>query len=66
MKTKRLLPTGECWCGCKAEIPLGSFFAPGHDRRAIQRVIMTEYGGAAAFLAKQGYAPGGAKWGHAQ
>ena len=30
----RVLPTGECWCGCGVEVGLGSFFAPGHDKVA--------------------------------
>jgi hypothetical protein len=60
--TKRLIPDGQCWCGCGAEVPLGKFFAPGHDRRAIQRVIVAEYGSAVQFLVRSGYAPGGAKW----
>jgi hypothetical protein len=63
--TKRLIPDGQCWCGCGAEVPLGKFFAPGHDRRAIQRVIVAEYGSAVQFLVRSGYAPGGAKWGKA-
>jgi hypothetical protein len=54
---KRIIPTGECWCGCNAEVPLGKFFMPGHDRRAIQRVVMDEYGSAAGFLIRHGYAP---------
>ena len=28
---ERLVPTGECWCGCGAETTSGSFFLPGHD-----------------------------------
>ena len=63
--TKRLIPDGQCWCGCGAEVPLGRFFLPGHDRRAIQRVIVREYGSAAQFLSKHAAAPGGAKWGNA-
>ena len=37
--TKRLLPTGECWCGCSAETAIGSFFLPGHDKSAESAVI---------------------------
>jgi hypothetical protein len=59
-KTKRLLPTGECWCGCGAEVPLGRFFVVGHDRRAVQRVIMEKFGSTPDFLLKTGYAPKGA------
>lgn len=56
---KRLMPTGACWCGCQKEIGLGSFFAKGHDRVALMRVITAEYGSTAAFLEAHGYAPGG-------
>ncbi len=58
----RLIPTGFCWCSCGAEVPLGKFFAPGHDRKAIQAVIMRSYGSTAAFLVKHGAAPGGKYW----
>lgn len=60
--TVRPIPTGECWCGCGAEVTLGAFFKPGHDRKAVQRVIVREYGSAAAFLTKYGSAPGGKHW----
>ena len=30
--TKRLIPTGDCWCGCGAETAIGAFFLPGHDK----------------------------------
>ena len=43
--TKRLLPTGECWCGCGVETAIGSFFLPGHDKTAESAVISVEYGG---------------------
>lgn len=55
--TKRLIPTGECWCRCGAEVPLGKFFLQGHDRRAVQRVIVEVYGSTPDFLRKVGYAP---------
>lgn len=55
----RLLPTGNCWCGCGAETPIGAFFAPGHDKRAESAVILAEYGSVAEFLAAHGYGPGG-------
>lgn len=56
---RRLVPTGVCWCGCAAEVRLGSFFAKGHDRVALMRVVVGEYGSTAAFLEAHGYAPGG-------
>ena len=37
--TKRLLPTGECWCGCGAKTAIGSFFLPGHDKTTESAVI---------------------------
>ena len=40
--TKRLLPTGECWCGCGAETAIGSFFLPGHGKTAESAVISVE------------------------
>lgn len=55
---KRLLPTGKCWCGCGTDTDLGSFFAPGHDKRAEARLIMEVFGGVPQFLHAFGYAPG--------
>lgn len=57
MSGTRLLPTGRCWCGCGAEVDLGSFFAAGHDKRAEARVIMEIFGGVPQFLAAFGRAP---------
>ena len=57
--TKRLLPTGECWCGCGAETGIGSFFLQGHDKAAGSAVISVEYGGVPRFLVQHGYGPGG-------
>ena len=57
--SKRLLPTGECWCGCGAETSIGSFFLPGHDKAAESAVISLEYGGVPSFLVRHGYGPGG-------
>jgi hypothetical protein len=53
----RALPTGECWCGCGAETPVGSFFLTGHDKRAESEVILTEYGSVPDFLLAHGYGP---------
>jgi hypothetical protein len=55
---ERLIPTGECWCGCGEEAALGKFFKPGHDRKAEGAVIQREYGSVAAFLKAHGYGPG--------
>ena len=56
---KRLLPTGECWCGCGEEASIGSFFLPGHDKTAESAVISVEYSGVPRFLVEHGYGPGG-------
>lgn len=55
----RLLPTGECWCGCGTETPIGSFFAAGHDKLAESAVILLEYGGVPEFLVQHGFGPNG-------
>jgi hypothetical protein len=55
----RLMPTGKCWCGCGAETGIGSFFQPGHDRRAEAAVRLIEYGDVVDFLVQHGYGPGG-------
>ena len=57
--TKRLLPTGECWCGCGAETAIGASFLPGHDKAAESAVISVEYGGVPKFLVQHGYGPKG-------
>lgn len=57
--SKRLLPTGQCFCGCDEETPRGSFFAPGHDKRAEGAVIRMRHGGVAEFVVAHGYGPGG-------
>jgi len=55
----RLLPTGDCWCGCGTEVGLGSFFAPGHDKIAEAAVIHLKYGSIPQFLVDHGFGPGG-------
>ena len=55
--SRKLIPTGNCWCGCGTSIDLGSFFAPGHDKRAEAKVIMEVFGGVPQFIAAFGYAP---------
>jgi hypothetical protein len=58
-KRGRLLPTGECWCGCEKDTKEpGNFFLPGHDKVAESAVINIEYGGVAQFLVRHGYGPG--------
>jgi len=56
------MPTGECWCGCGKGTPVGSFFAPGHDKKAEAKVISELYGNIAGFLYTHGYQPGGVNW----
>jgi len=55
----RLVPTGDCWCGCGKQARIGSFFLPGHDKAAEGAVITLEYGSVAAFIVKHGYGPNG-------
>ena len=57
---KRLLPTGECWCGCGEEAKVGSFFLAGHDKKAESLVVEIEFEGSVARLLDwYGFAPGG-------
>ena len=56
---KRLIPTGDCWCGCGEEAVLGKFFRSGHDKVAEAAVIKLEYGSVPEFLVRHGYGPGG-------
>ena len=54
----RLIPTGECWCGCSQATGAGNFFAPGHDKFAEAAVINLTYGSVAEFLVSEGFGPG--------
>ena len=48
---RRLMPTGECWCGCgKEPAYLSSFFVPGHERKAVMDIVMAKYGSTAEFV----------------
>ena len=54
----RLIPTGICWCGCGAEVALGSFFARGHDKTAEAALIAARYEGSVArLLERHGFGP---------
>lgn len=54
----RLIPTGNCWCGCGREVGLGKFFAQGHDKVAESALIALKYeGGVPHFLHAHGYGP---------
>lgn len=46
----RLLPTGNCWCGCGEEVALGAFFARGHDKVAEAALLAARYDGSVAQL----------------
>ncbi|MFH8574315.1 hypothetical protein [Streptomyces sp. NPDC017993] len=57
-KKPRLIPTGNCWCGCGKEVGLGKFFAAGHDKAAESALIALKYGGSVPeFLHAHGYGP---------
>ena len=56
---ERLIPTGNCWCGCGCETGRGSFFQSGHDKKAESALILVEYGSVPEFLAEHGYSPTG-------
>jgi len=55
----RLIPTGECWCGCGEQTSSDAFFLSGHDRRAESAVVKTVYGSIPAFLVEHGFGPDG-------
>ena len=57
VSTKRLFPTGECWCGCGAETATGSFFLAAHDGAAESAAISDESGGVPRFLIQYGSGP---------
>jgi len=58
-RSGRLIPTGECWCGCETPTAAGNFFAPGHDKYAESAVINLKFGSVAEFLVDHGFGPGG-------
>jgi len=53
----RISPTGECWCGCGRGTDRGSFFVPGHDKKAESKLIMDVFGGVPQFLVAFGKGP---------
>lgn len=54
----RLIPTGECWCGCGHEAAIGAFFARGHDKKAEADLLRVLYpGGVAELLYRHGFGP---------
>nr|WSX25611.1 hypothetical protein OG690_37975 [Streptomyces tubercidicus] len=57
-KKPRLIPTGNCWCGCGKEVGLGKFFAAGHDKAAESALIALKWNGSVPeFLHAHGYGP---------
>lgn len=58
-KQGRLLPTGECWCGCGTATTEGNFWHPGHDKTAESAVILVTWGSVAEFLVAHNFGPGG-------
>jgi hypothetical protein len=56
---EKLLPTGECWCGCGKETTVGAFFSTGHDKIAESAVLKIVYGNVPNFLVEHGYGPDG-------
>jgi hypothetical protein len=56
---QRLIPTGECWCGCGEETAVGAFFVSGHDKRAESAIVKVIYGSVPALLVEHGFGPGG-------
>lgn len=54
----RLIPTGNCWCGCGTEVGLGRFFAHGHDKVAEAAFMAVHYDASVPrLLAEHGYGP---------
>jgi hypothetical protein len=56
---EKLMPTGECWCGCGGETSVGAFFLTGHDKVAEAAVVKVNYGSVPNLLIEHGYGPGG-------
>ncbi|WP_432127420.1 hypothetical protein [Streptomyces sp. bgisy082] len=46
----RLIPTGKCFCGCGADVGIGSFFARGHDKTAEAALLAIRYQSSVAHL----------------
>lgn len=55
----KLIPTGECWCGCGEETSRGAFFISGHDKRAEAAVTKLCYGDVPHLLDAHGFGPDG-------
>lgn len=58
MSSPRLLPTGNCWCGCGREVGLGKFFAQGHDKVAEAALMAVRYEASVPrLLVEHGFGP---------
>jgi hypothetical protein len=59
MIKKGATPNGKCWCDCGGTPNSGSFFLPGHDKRADRYLAAVEGSESIADrLASRGYVPG--------
>ncbi len=55
----KAVPNGLCWCDCGGHPNSGSFFLPGHDKRAERYLAIIENSEPIADrLAAKGYIPG--------
>ena len=57
----RLPSTDGCLCGCGGVPNAGSHFLQGHDQKALQKVIKSEYGSVLEFLRHHDYSFDGEK-----
>jgi len=54
----RVIPTGECWCGCGQATGIGAFFVPGHDKVGESAIVKVVYGSVPEMLDHHGFGPG--------
>ncbi|MGW1354854.1 hypothetical protein ACWCQE_37170 [Streptomyces sp. NPDC002409] len=58
MTDTNVVPTGRCYCGCRAEVGFGRLFAAGHDKIAEAAYLAAHHNGSVAeLLAHKGYGP---------
>ena len=54
------MPTGQCFCGCGAEVGKGSFFKTGHDKKAEGDMNAIHHDDSVVKrMIDRGYGPGG-------
>ncbi len=59
MTTATGVPNGMCWCDCGGSPKPGSFFLPGHDKRAERYLAAVDQSASIADrLASRGFVPG--------